>query len=280
MMTSTSTDLCSPSRVNGWTFDDIHLEIHHGNPTPLPPHSHDSYQIGLTTRDPGVYYCCGAELAAPPGSLLLFHPGEIHAAVGRASLRLPTMPARIMFLTPEKLRAVAMDVSQRELDLPFFRNRIIGDERFVRRFARLHELLESGASTLEKEYGILSLLETLVTRYGSIPPAKDSTRNQAKAKVVRDYIDMEYSANLSLAQLAALAHTSPFHMNRVFKREVGMPPHAYQTQVRIEHAKSLLVRGVSVTEVAVRTGFFDQSHLTHHFRRVVGVSPGSYARPN
>lgn len=143
----------------------------------------------------------------------------------------------------------------------------------------MHELLESSAaSNLEKESAVLGLTEHLLTRFASTPPAREFTRNQAKAKLVRDTIDGRYAENLSLSELAALVHTSPFHMNRIFKREIGMPPHAYQTQVRIGRAKSLLVRGYSVTEVAVLTGFFDQSHLTSHFRRIVGVSPGRYAR--
>ena len=64
---------------------------------------------------------------------------------------------------------------------------------------------------------------------------------------------------------------------RLFEHEVGMPPHAYQIQARIAHAKPLLLQGLSVSRVAGDTGFFDASHFTRHFKRHVGVAPGAYA---
>jgi AraC-like DNA-binding protein len=55
-----------------------------------------------------------------------------------------------------------------------------------------------------------------------------------------------------------------------------MPPHAFQTQVRVSRAKTLLLEGWSISQVASQTGFADQSHLTRHFKRLVGVTPGRY----
>ncbi|CAA9481240.1 MAG: Transcriptional regulator, AraC family [uncultured Rubrobacteraceae bacterium] len=56
-----------------------------------------------------------------------------------------------------------------------------------------------------------------------------------------------------------------------------MPPHAYQTQARLDRARSLLLRGWPPARVARETGFADQSHLTRRFKRLVGVTPGRYA---
>jgi AraC-like DNA-binding protein len=69
---------------------------------------------------------------------------------------------------------------------------------------------------------------------------------------------------------------SPFHLNRLFCREIGMPPHAFQTQVRIARAKTLLRQGLPITGVAMQTGFADQSHLTRHFKRLLKLTPGQY----
>jgi len=55
-----------------------------------------------------------------------------------------------------------------------------------------------------------------------------------------------------------------------------MPPHAFQTQVRIARAKNLLREGHSISHVATMTGFVDQSHLTRHFKRLVKLTPGQY----
>ncbi|GCE25873.1 hypothetical protein KDA_13570 [Dictyobacter alpinus] len=64
---------------------------------------------------------------------------------------------------------------------------------------------------------------------------------------------------------------------RSLENALGFPPHAYQTQIRIIHAKKLLADNLPLTEVALRTGFHSQSHLGWHFKRLVGITPGEYA---
>jgi len=63
---------------------------------------------------------------------------------------------------------------------------------------------------------------------------------------------------------------------RVFRKELGIPPHAYLTQVRVLRAKKLLSVGIPIAQVAWETGFADRSHLNRHFKRLVGVAPGQY----
>lgn len=81
-----------------------------------------------------------------------------------------------------------------------------------------------------------------------------------------------------MQELVRAAHLSPFHLSRVFRRTVGVPPHAYQTQLRLAHARTLLAQGLDVARVAQETGFFDQSHFSQQFQRYFFVKPGSYRR--
>lgn len=94
----------------------------------------------------------------------------------------------------------------------------------------------------------------------------------------RAYIAAHYDTALSLTELARLSGLSPFYFARVFRAEVGLPPHAYLESVRIGAAQGLLARGVPLAAVAQATGFADQSHFTRRFRRTIGVPPGRYAR--
>jgi transcriptional regulator GlxA family with amidase domain len=93
---------------------------------------------------------------------------------------------------------------------------------------------------------------------------------------VREYLDAHYAENIDLGDLARIVNLSAFHLNRVFRTEVGLPPHAYQTQLRVTRGKSLLAQGVAIHTVAVDVGFFDQSHFTNHFTRLLGFTPGTY----
>jgi AraC family transcriptional regulator len=96
-----------------------------------------------------------------------------------------------------------------------------------------------------------------------------------KLRAVTEYIIEHLDAELSLDHLAGVAHTSPYHFARLFKNSTGLPPHQYVITRRVERAKELLRDRdrLPLAEVAVETGFSNQSHFTHHFKRLVGVTP-------
>ena len=95
---------------------------------------------------------------------------------------------------------------------------------------------------------------------------------------VRVYLEDHYAENVSLEELANFVNVSPFHLLRVFRDVVGLPPHNYLTQVRVRRARQLLQASLRPAEVALAVGFNDQSHLTRHFKALVGVTPARYAQ--
>jgi AraC-like DNA-binding protein len=96
---------------------------------------------------------------------------------------------------------------------------------------------------------------------------------------VRAYIDGHIGDRISLEQLARQAGVSRFHFARQFRLSTGESPMGYLRRIRIERSKSILQsRETTIAEVATRLGFSDQSHFTRIFGRLVGVSPGSFAR--
>jgi AraC family transcriptional regulator len=96
---------------------------------------------------------------------------------------------------------------------------------------------------------------------------------------VRTYIDAHIGERISLDELANQAGVSRFHFARQFRLSTGESPMGYLRRVRIERSKSILqTRDTTIAEIAARLGFSDQSHFTRIFGRLVGVSPGSFAR--
>jgi AraC family transcriptional regulator len=90
------------------------------------------------------------------------------------------------------------------------------------------------------------------------------------------YIQENHARDIGLKDIAQAASLSRFHLARLFKHVVGVPPHQYLIQMRVQSAHSLLSAGAgkrSLAEVALAVGFSDQSHLTRHFKRVLGVTP-------
>jgi len=113
-------------------------------------------------------------------------------------------------------------------------------------------------------------------------PLGSVSRSETHPRAVSDalaFIHANYARELSLADIAAAVHLSPFHLARLFKQSLGESPHQYLIQVRVHSARWLLSAGSgeqSLAELASAVGFADQSHLTRHFKRVTGLTPRQF----
>jgi AraC family transcriptional regulator len=116
------------------------------------------------------------------------------------------------------------------------------------------------------------------------PPARRraGTLPRAKLRAVVEYVEEHLDGSPTLEQLAAVARLSPNYFVGQFKRATGRPPHQYVIARRVERARQLLQTGteLSLAEVAAHAGFSDQSQLSHHFKRQIGVTPGQFRRGN
>jgi AraC-like DNA-binding protein len=139
--------------------------------------------------------------------------------------------------------------------------------------------LDSPASFLERSSRFQDVLACIISRHTSPPQVGRNMQAEPYAvRRVRQYLHDNYMDNVSLDELARLVGLSSYHLNRVFRMEVGMPPHAYQTHVRVTTAKLLLAKGWSIDQAATSVGFFDQSHFTNHLRRLFGYTPRVYQK--
>ena len=106
------------------------------------------------------------------------------------------------------------------------------------------------------------------------PPTNRGGLAPARANRVCEYIDSHLQENIALDVLAEIAQLSVHHFARAFRQTLGIPPHNYIVQRRVEHAQQLLRNtDLPVSEIAIVAGFTDQSHLARHFRTITGVSP-------
>jgi AraC family transcriptional regulator len=111
----------------------------------------------------------------------------------------------------------------------------------------------------------------------AIELAPSSGLSRERLQRVRDYIEAHLDGRLSLTDLAGVACLSPYHFSRSFKLAVGVGPHHYVMQRRIDRAKALMRRTHQpLASIAREVGFADQSHLTSIFRREIGVTPRQY----
>ncbi len=243
-----------------------------------PRHVHEELEISVVQQGSAwEFYYRGAKHIVSPGSFTLTQPGEAHTAhlAGEVGCAF-----RALRIDPALLQNVATEIAGREKGLPFFPTPLVTDEHLNTLVLNFHTALEAGsASILEQQSLVLGTLAQLIVQCAEDRPTLRHLGSERQpVKGIRDYLEDNYAENVSLEQLAHIANLSPFHLNRVFCKEVGLPPHAYQTQVRIARAKTLLTSDWSIGQVALETGFASQSHFGWHFKRLVGVTPGQYVQ--
>jgi AraC family transcriptional regulator len=95
-----------------------------------------------------------------------------------------------------------------------------------------------------------------------------------RLRQVLSHIEDNLGRELSVKEIAGVAGVSVSHCNAAFRKAIGTPVHQYVIQRRVDRAKTLLGEGdLSISQIAIETGFAHQSHLAYHVRRLLGVSP-------
>lgn len=242
----------------------------------FPRHLHEEYVLSVMTDGAEVLNCRGSTYTAPAGTVLLLNPGEWHAnyAQGPAGYAYWTIYPSVSLL-----QSSVRKITDTEGDAPLLGGApVIHDESLRQSLLSLHCAVERQASALELEAHFLECTACLLPHSTSAKlTAYDTTSGINQVRIVREYLEARYAQTITLSELAARVQISPFHLLRLFRDQVGLPPHEYQTHLRIAGAKTLLRQGHSVSEVALAMGFADQSHLTRHFRRIVGITPARFA---
>jgi AraC family transcriptional regulator len=144
------------------------------------------------------------------------------------------------------------------------------------------ELRASGGGCQLLVESLATILSVHLIRHITGPPRlpvpADSVLARRKLHSVIEYIMENLQGSPTLEQMAAVVHLSPYHFARLFKATTGLPPYQYVIARRVERAQHLLRADneLSLAEVALRAGFSDQSKLSFHFKRIVGVTPRQF----
>jgi transcriptional regulator GlxA family with amidase domain len=103
-------------------------------------------------------------------------------------------------------------------------------------------------------------------------------RNRDLVGEIVAHLEANFTEPVTLHDLEELTDLNAFQLIRLFRRLVGTTPHAFLMQLRVRRARALLSSGESIIGAAAETGFVDQSHLTKHFKRAFGTTPGDFVR--
>lgn len=194
----------------------------------------------------------------------------------------PHVPHNGGAATPEgfRKRVLYLDIGQVDVELVGMAvdRPVVHDPALRRRIDRLHSTLAEPGDELEAASRLALVSERLEQHLRNRVEPVRHPHDRRVAHRLRDLLDERFVAGITLQEAALRLHAHHTHLVRAFSREFGMAPHQYVTGRRVDLARRLLLQGRPAPEVAAAAGFYDQSHLARHFKRVVGTSPGHYAR--
>lgn len=206
---------------------------------------------------------------ALPGDVITVNPGEMHdgEAIGGES-----RAWRMVYLRPDLIARAGEEAEAAPFEFaePAFRDATVR-RLFLGLFAAT---TQRAADPLQIEERLVTLIAELIARHAARPLRSPSAPTGIERALAR--LDDDPAAKATLAELAAIAGLSRFQLLRVFARRLGVTPHAYLVQRRVQRARELLRAGRTPAEAALEAGFADQSHLTRAFARCYGVTPARF----
>jgi AraC-like DNA-binding protein len=238
------------------------------------PHAHDTFSIGAIEAGCQIAMIRGTREHTGPGGLYLINPGETHDGQPGA-----TEGYRYRMIYPDAalFTEILEEVTGRAFHgSPAFSRQLLDDPDLAHAFHRAHRALEDGASGLEGEETMYSVLAAMFARHGNRIIAPPKAPEPAAIRRARDYIAGHFTEEIGLDHLARVSGLSRAHMIRAFRRAYFITPHAYQTDLRIRKARKMLSMGDSLVATALATGFADQAHFCRHFKARTGVTPSAY----
>lgn len=229
-------------------------------------HRHDTYAIGLTLAGVQSFSYRHTQQNSLPGDTMVLHPDEAHD--GQAGTD-AGFQYRMIYVEPALIQD-ALDGRA----LPFVQGGVTTDLRLAAATATLLQNVGHTLEPLEQGDALNELAHALAAVAGT------STRRPAgdflAARRARDYLHANFARVVTLEELEAIIGRDRWSLCHDFRRFYGTSPYRYLTMRRLDAVRRLLLAGTSLAGAAVAAGFADQSHMTRHFLKAFGLTPGRW----
>lgn len=244
----------------------------------FPVHVHGSLCLGSSLKGERIILTCGHETIIHEGRLFLI-PAKMPHACSTANDK--DHSYRIIAIKPQFIDQVRMDMGLGTKSGASFQVSEIEDEFLMELMEEFFSFIDEGEDLLRLSETAYEITSRLISRHARIQAdVRESVSGETSVTKAAEYMDTNWDRQILLEELGKEAGMSQYHLLRVFRRVMGITPHAYLLQTRIKKAVQLLSENTPPAEVAALAGFTDQSHFTKVFRKQVGVTPGLFQEMN
>ncbi|MGE0007484.1 MAG: AraC family ligand binding domain-containing protein [Parvibaculaceae bacterium] len=239
----------------------------------FPPHTHETYVVGVTLDGIHSYMHKGVRVRCEAGNICFINPDEVHDGAPDSH----GYSYRMTYPGPDFLTSLLGEATGRPVRPPKFTTPGVRDPELARIFCDAHRALEGNGEPLFADEKLLAFYITAIERHGGgLPAVKAAGREPDAVARSKDYLIAHMAEATDFQDLARHVGLSAWHLIRVFRKATGLTPHAWLVDRRVHRARELLRGGGSPIHVAAQCGFADQAHLTRAFKARLGVTPGQY----
>lgn len=237
------------------------------------PHSHPTWTVAVVEAGAAQFSVETSQERANAGQLFVLEPGVVHTGMAAVP---EGWTYKVLYLEPDCLGRWA----EEDFAVPRACRWVVFRDRALReRLLRVHAAFAAAETGVALEVPVVEAIAGLRPHLRPFPAAQ--RRHRAEHAAVRRAASLlreRWNDTVNLDELSGVARLSRFELVRRFREQIGLPPHAFQLDLRIAVARRLLTAGRAPVDVAFICGFADQPHLTRVFKRSVGVTPGEYVR--
>jgi len=234
-------------------------------------HMHSTLSIGAIDNGEVLYNVSGKEALLRTGALAIINPETLHHC---NPLHKISRSYYMLYLD----KAWCLKVQQSLFDIDEFMSSsfiLLQNKTLYDEYINVMKLYMQDLFLLEKEQMVVSFLCKLFSQFNSEKaPAVSQISNTIKS--LKDVLSSRLNEDITLNSFAQDQSINPYTLLRNFKAELGITPHVYRMNYRIEKAKILLQQQASITDVVFECGFFDQSHFHRYFKSFTTVTPKEY----
>lgn len=242
----------------------------------FPSHFHEYYVLGFIERGHRKLSCKGQEYIIGTGDLIFFNPFDIHAC---EAINHEELDYRCLNIESDVMRRAMYHLTG-EYCLPYFMSPVFKHADHAGLLHELHHLIMDKENKAGKVDKFHRMLHELITNYAKVINESDVVKSEVGIEEICQYVNENYKRPLSLDELSATFGMNKFTLLRVFSKYKGITPYKYLQTVRVNEAKKRLEQGERPIDVALETGFVDQSHLHKSFIDFIGFTPGQYKAIN
>jgi len=234
-------------------------------------HIHSTLSIGAIDNSSVCYQVAGENALLTSGSLAIVNPNTIHQC---NPIEQCTRSYHMLYIDIAWCFKIQKALFNTKIFIPC-QQILLDDYDLYYQYLQTMSILMNSSFLLEKEQHLIDLIGKIFIKSISQNVTTDNNMS-VQVLQLKQQLESHLAQDITLNAIANDLSVNPFTLLRQFKRQVGITPHAYRMNHRIERAKQLLQQGEELSDVSLSCGFFDQSHLNRHFKAITAVTPKEY----